>query len=278
MKPILESLSAVPKVWLAVLSAALVLAIGGLDYLTGFELSFSIFYLIPIMLVAWAGNRGAALVLAFLCALVWGIADIASGHTYASNLVPVWNGISRLGIFLLIVYFTAQSRSRMEALGRTDSLTGVADSRSFRAGLEAETARSFRYGRPFSLAYVDIDNFAKVNADLGRGAGDDLLHAAAQTIKDCVRSLDTVARLGGDEFAVLLPETDEDKARAAVEKIHAQLHAMASERRLPATFSFGVLTSYEHACTVDELIRIVMTAAQQDGKNTVRYEVLGLGA
>jgi diguanylate cyclase (GGDEF)-like protein len=90
----------------------------------------------------------------------------------------------------------------------TDHLTGLANRRRFERQLEREVARTERYGRPFCLLLVDIDNFKDVNDTHGHDAGDEALRRVANVIQSGTRGIDTGARIGGDEFAVILPETD----------------------------------------------------------------------
>src|SRR5205085_3469055 len=89
----------------------------------------------------------------------------------------------------------------------TDHLTGLANRRRFERQLEREVARTRRYGRPFCLLLVDIDNFKAVNDERGHEAGDEALRRVANAIQSDTRGIDTGARIGGDEFAVILPET-----------------------------------------------------------------------
>src|ERR687889_296761 len=89
-----------------------------------------------------------------------------------------------------------------------DLLTGLANRRRFERQLEREVARTERYGRPFCLLLVDIDNFKEVNDTQGHDAGDEALRRVANVIQSGTRGIDTGARIGGDEFAVILPETD----------------------------------------------------------------------
>lgn len=81
-----------------------------------------------------------------------------------------------------------------------DAVTGLADRRQ----LEADLQRRFQSGRPFALAFVDLDGFKQVNDDLGHVAGDQALREIAQRMRALLRELDTVSRYGGDEFVVLL--------------------------------------------------------------------------
>ncbi|MGB8508599.1 MAG: diguanylate cyclase, partial [Pyrinomonadaceae bacterium] len=89
----------------------------------------------------------------------------------------------------------------------TDHLTGLANRRRFERQLEREVARAARYGHPFCLLLLDIDNFKEVNDKAGHDAGDEALRLVGNCIQASTRGIDTGARIGGDEFAVILPET-----------------------------------------------------------------------
>ncbi len=87
-----------------ILSGILLVAILGLaDFVTGYEISFSIFYLAPIAFVTWFAGKRAGLATALLSAIVWLAADVASGHPFPHFLVAFWNAIVRFGFFTLTV-------------------------------------------------------------------------------------------------------------------------------------------------------------------------------
>jgi diguanylate cyclase (GGDEF)-like protein len=140
--------------------------------------------------------------------------------------------------------------------------------------LSAELDRSRRYKRPFTLAYIDLDNFKIVNDSLGHGAGDEVLQTVVAVMREQIRRTDVVARLGGDEFALLLPETDLDAAHIAIEKIRSSLLLKMSERHWPVTASIGSLTCRDAQLSVDQLIKQaddLMYVAKSIGKNTASF-------
>lgn len=162
-------------------------------------------------------------------------------------------------------------------MARIDFLTKVPNRRTFWEGVDTEAKRSRRYGRPMTLAYVDLDNFKQVNDIYGHQVGDDLLRAVAVTMHTIVRSTDLVARLGGDEFALLLPETNGEAANIVVNKIQAALLKAVEEHNWPVTFSFGVVTFNSPLDSVDEMIKRaddLMYEVKRGGKSAVVAEVV----
>gem|GEM_PF-2995344 len=81
-----------------------IILLGFTDYLTGYEISFSVFYLIPILFIAWFESLYLGIMISILSATVWGMADLISGHHYSNLLIPFWNTAMRLTIFISVVY------------------------------------------------------------------------------------------------------------------------------------------------------------------------------
>lgn len=92
------------KFILFVAALLLVVGIGVLDYYTGYEISFSVFYLIPITLFSIYGGAGKELVIAvvFFSAITWGVSEVFSNQTYSNPIIPFWNTGVRLIMFLAI--------------------------------------------------------------------------------------------------------------------------------------------------------------------------------
>jgi len=127
----------------------------------------------------------------------------------------------------------------------TDHLTGLANRRRFERQFEREAARTERYGRPFCLLLVDIDNFKDVNDTYGHDAGDEALRRVANVIQSGTRGIDTGARIGGDEFAVILPETPLARGLEVAERLRAEIAALEIEGvgRLSASLGVAELPS-----------------------------------
>ena len=93
------------------LGGVLLGAVAFLDYITGLELSFSLFYLLPISLIAGTVNERFGLVIAFLSAGIWLVVDVWAGNRYSNVFVYFWNAIVRLGFFLLPVFMIRLNRA-----------------------------------------------------------------------------------------------------------------------------------------------------------------------
>ncbi len=269
-----------PKSFLMILAVCLCIALGVIDHFTGYELSFSIFYLLPVFLVAWFVGRRPAIFISILSAVIWLLADLTAGQTYSHYAIPLWNSITRLGFFLMAAYFLTAIKKLLDhvtELSRRDPLTGIANGRYFSELAANEINRASRFNRPLTLTYMDIDNFKQINDSLGHSTGDDLLHLVAETIRKNVRSIDIIARLGGDEFAILLPETGYEQSGIVIEKIQQQLLDAVRQKRWPVTFSFGAVTCNKPLCKVDEFIKAadnLMYSVKNSGKNMIRHEEL----
>jgi diguanylate cyclase (GGDEF)-like protein/PAS domain S-box-containing protein len=100
-------------------------------------------------------------------------------------------------------------QDKLAALATSDSLTGLANRRSFDKRLEQEWARAMREGTPVSLLMIDIDHFKQFNDRYGHQAGDDCLRVVGRVLSEQARRpADLAARYGGEEFVFLLPNTD----------------------------------------------------------------------
>lgn len=278
---VLKLLDRTPRAASWSVAVLLVLSIGVFDYLTGFEISFAFFYLIPVSLAALALGRRAGLAVSVFCAVIWIVANLYAGQAVSSPFVPLWNVCARAAVFYVVAYLLAELRQLLNherSLAHTDFITGALNSRAFYDLVAAETARSVRHTLSFTILYFDIDNFKAVNDRLGHNRGDQLLRAVVETIAWHIREMDSVARLGGDEFAVLLPETDTAAARVVVPRLHEALLSSMSGTECPVTFSIGVLTCREVRVDTQELIRSadrLMYSMKAAGKNAIGYATFG---
>ncbi len=260
-------------------AAALALAplLGIIDALTGFEISFSFFYLLPVALAAWAAGRRAGTFMAALCAIIWLVANQLAGEAFSAPGVAFWNTITRFGFFVVVAILLSEFRRLLRVergLARSDQLTGLLNKRVFYDIVEAELDRSRRYPHTLTLLYLDLDNFKEYNDSRGHEAGDRQLTRVASAIRASVRAVDSVARLGGDEFGVLLPETDQVAARALGDRLLEALRTPGADGSPSLTASIGAVTCRVLPESVGELVAAadaLMYEVKRSTRDDVRY-------
>ncbi len=266
---------------LAVFGVIFVLILGYLNYFIGSQISFSIFYLVPVFLLSWYVSRNAGILISMIAALAWLAADLASAGTYPYRVVPYWNAAVLFAFFLVTTVILSRLKAAYlheQELSRIDFLTGVANARAFHTVAESEKARASRYAHPLTLAYLDIDNFKVVNDRFGHQVGDALLVWVAKAIRENIRATDHVARVGGDEFAILLPETGAEAGQFVLYKLQRVLLDIMQKNGWPVTFSIGAVTFLGQPETLDEMIQRadgLMYSAKNGGKNRIAQEVVG---
>lgn len=261
---------------LLVLSYSLIIVIGVIDYLTGYELAFSPFYLFPVIFVTWLGGIRAGSAASVLSAVAWWVADFLTGHTYSFPVIYFYNTVLRLLNFMVVAYLVERLKREMEnenQLARSDVITGIANARSFFEFLEAEVIRSARYNHPLTVAYIDLDNFKQINDRFGHMAGNQALRDTARVLRACLRRVDFVARIGGDEFALVLPETSVEDAPAVCARILACLMDEMKKQNWPVTFSMGGVTAVSvSGVSAEKLLQQadnLMYQVKRNGKNSL---------
>jgi diguanylate cyclase (GGDEF)-like protein len=275
-----EYIGSHPKTFYFLLCFASLSAIGFLDYLTGDEISVSVFYLVPVSLAAWQGTKWMGILFCFLSAMVWFLADVMTGHVYSHLIIPYWNAIVRLSFFLVVAELLTRlklSLAREKMLSATDSLTGLLNVRAFYDLANKEIDRARRFKRPFTLGYIDLDDFKMVNDQLGHSVGDVLLRSVADIIKKNTRTINLSARLGGDEFAILLAETGIESAHTVFSRLQGKIMEDMRRNKWPVTLSIGAITFSKPPDAVDDMVRKadnLMYKAKNSGKNKILLELL----
>ena len=260
--------------WLYIWSILLFILVTLLDYVTGVDLSFSVFYLLSVAAVSWWGSGTAGLIFCVVSAMGWILAD-AAAREIVQPAILAWNAAIRLTFFVIVSRSLNRIRTlldRERELSSTDYLTGTTNARGFYNALAREVERTGRTGRPLTVAYVDLDNFKKVNDKLGHSAGDEVLRRIARELSRSIRRVDVLCRLGGDEFALLLPETSETEAKTMLARAQENILATTARDPFPVTVSIGAVAYSQPPDSVDEIVSDAdrtMYKAKQEGKNKV---------
>lgn len=159
---------------------------------------------------------------------------------------------------------------QLKRLANTDSLTQLFNRRAFSARYKDELVRAQRYGDIFSIILIDLDYFKKINDSHGREAGDRVLMAVAQLLKDNSRETDSCARFGGEEFILLLPKTSQEEAvvyaARLCEKIRGKQVSLLSGETASVTASIGVaqwLPEERGEATIIRVDKLLYTAEKQ---------------
>jgi diguanylate cyclase (GGDEF)-like protein len=277
---LVDHLTNLPRPVVTTLALLVCAAVGVIDGLSGPEYSLVPFYLVPVALSAWFVGRRAGYLLACLGALIWLMAEVAGRDHSRLDFAVYWNDFMELLLFLLTALVVSALKGafvREKAIAHTDHLTGLPNRRYYYEVVAGEMRRNQRYDEPFTVAYIDIDHFKKVNDTMGHAEGDNLLRQVATVIAAAIRETDTVARLGGDEFALLLPETAGDSALSVTAKVRKRLEEEV-ESRWQVSFSMGLVTYLKSPATIDEVIGRadrLMYEVKEGSKDGLRREVVG---
>ncbi|MEW6719303.1 MAG: GGDEF domain-containing protein [Thermodesulfobacteriota bacterium] len=186
---------------------------------------------------------------------------------------PLLNFFCRQARLSLI---NAERNAQVQSLIYIDDLTKLYNSRYLNVVLDREMKRSERYRNFFSVLFMDIDFFKRVNDTHGHLVGSRVLQEVGSVLKSCVRDSDTVARYGGDEFVVLLVETNSEEAMFVAERMRKAIESghlvvsMGLDIRL--TISIGIAAFPEHATTKQHLLNLADQAMYR-GKESTRNVV-----
>ena len=221
-------------------------------------------------------------------------ASMEEREVFASNRLFMTNAIGSLVVIVAAItlplafvarrtLYDIHRRHRLEAgdatahsRARADPLTGIANRASFDEHLKNCHLLLARYGKPFVLAFLDVDHFRQVNEGGGQDAGDRALRRLAHTMQNAVRQTDLVARLGGDQFAILMPGARVASVKRVLDQLRATLGVDAAIAGWPITFSVGVV-AFESApprpIDAANLADSLMHEVKGMGRDGIRYAV-----
>jgi len=166
--------------------------------------------------------------------------------------------LASAGLFRVPIVIEYDELKTLQLNAVTDPLTGLYNRRLFSETFEKELNRGRRYGSPLGLVVLDLHRFKEVNDKHGHPRGDEVLRAAAATLKKALRTSDSAFRIGGDEFALLLPQTDAEQALALSRRVETVFAEMLQPLQLTVGVSMdhGVATFPQDGEQVDQLIRV----------------------
>lgn len=231
------------SVQVATCTLLLLLVITWADTVTGFEFTFSLFYLLPIAVSALFGRPFLAYCTAIVAAGAWTASELLSGKIYAQHLVLVWNIFVREGFllaFTLLLVWLVKSLRMLKVLSNFDALTNLPNRRYFIEQADAMLALVKRQHGVGCLAYIDLDNFKQLNDSLGHQAGDEVLKLAAIAIRCSIRPYDIAGRLGGDEFAIFMAHVNPQVGDLALQKVQQVFERQMQTMQLPVRMSIGI--------------------------------------
>ena len=201
-----------------------------------------------------------------------GFVQQISATLYALEVATRFKAETHLGRKLRKVTGELQ---RLRNLVVRDDLTCLYNLRFFNQSLEAEHSRAMRFGRHYSLIFIDLDGLKEVNTRHGHMAGGQVLKRLGEHLNESLRRIDIPARVGGDEFVVICPETSKLSARILAERIRQGVEELRlhEDKDYPGiTASIGVASFPEDGKSPESVLECADRAlyeAKARGKNGV---------
>ena len=242
------------------------------------------FVFIPVAVFLGGLKRGSLSVILLLAIILVLMSYMESGvhhGLYTTAFIKRFVGVY-IALFILTVlneYFREGSHrhivtanQRLDALFRTDDLTGLYNRRHIMEQLAYEMLRLQRKNVPFSVILFDIDYFKKINDNYGHICGDYVLKCVSLNTKKVLRSMDIIARIGGEEFLILMPDTHLHGAALVAERLRKEMEQYPYSFEgadFRVTISLGV-TETSRGKLLEEVLQIVddnLYKAKQRGRN-----------
>ena len=202
--------------------------------------------------------------------------DMAAHVRGVLDGLPAWRSLrrERLRRMRAVRHVRLENR-RLKTLVVRDDLTELYNLRFFTRSLENEHARATRFGRQYSLVFIDLDGLKEVNTRFGHLTGGRVLKGVGNYLGTRIRHIDVAARIGGDEFVIICPETPRTAARVFSERIRADLEALEIVEQgvsFHVTASFGVASFPDDGDFPEQILERAdraLYAAKAKGKNRV---------
>ena len=262
-----------------VLILLLILIFGWLDLFTGYEYSFSVFYLLPVSIAAWFDHKSILILTIILSGATWFYADVSSGHLYANSLAPYWNIFVRFVFFSIVALLVLKVRrdfAAMTIMAMQDSLTSLSNTRAFNLEYQLIRQKKSNDDQKIAVAIIDLDCFKNVNDSYGHSQGDVVLVEFSKLLKDTSRKTDIVARLGGDEFVVILKNTDMHSIQNYEKRLRSSFEQSKLKQKFGVDFSMGVGIFNDLPENLDDATHLadqLMYQSKQAGKSQTTMNV-----
>jgi diguanylate cyclase (GGDEF)-like protein len=191
-------------------------------------------------------------------------------HTFCKNLLVVLSERVRSDNEYIASSLGVLRQAERNA--HTDALTGLGNRHWMSTMFEREVSRTSHSNKALCLMMIDVDNFKSFNDQYGHIAGDSVLVAVAEALREYLRPTDLIARFGGDEFAVLLPDLQLKQARQTAERIRQQIAGLSPPSLATAvTVSIGLAgrTDRDDVATLVQRADTAMYDAKESGRNRV---------
>lgn len=274
-----EKVSRPLVLWIAfVLSAVLAVAYS----LIGAPLAFTLFFILPIAMVAFSAGNNAGMAIAIFSMISWLLADLLVSRPHNPLWVPLLNAMSNMAIFLFVVYGIDQFKNvlkRERECSHQDPLTGIPNLRGFFELAEREIMRARRKIAPLSVAYLELDHFDQVIEKHGKKTAEAILKKLASSLAGNIRGTDVGARIGEKEFILLMSETGIEGGMKGIRRVNNLLMQVIEEFEMPVSFSIGLVTYNILPETIEQMIKdsgSVKNQPHDPGSDPIQHRVVDL--
>jgi diguanylate cyclase (GGDEF)-like protein len=191
--------------------------------------------------------------------------------------------LKTLADYAAIAIENARAVRRVQELSITDTCTGLYNARHLFTVLAEEVHRSQRFGHEFSLLFIDLDRFKRINDGHGHLVGSKLLGEVGQSLRDHLRLVDAAFRYGGDEFVVFLPQTSKEAALFVARRLMAFFHDNVwlpnQTPRVALRASIGIACYPTDATTPEAIVQLadeMMYKVKEAGRDNISVAGLGI--